>query len=64
MLCRSILLSTQVYGLMHSLQGKHEESSFLQLELANARQSLDLIQASWQGDLSEVQVGKSSHGQA
>lgn len=50
-------MAMQVKGLMCSLQGKHEESSLLQLELANARQSLDQIQASWQGDLSQVQVG-------
>ena len=50
-------MAMQVKGLMCSLQGTHEEGSLLQLELANARQSLDLIQASWQGDLSEVQVG-------
>ena len=44
-------------GLTLSLQSKHQESSFLQLRLAEAQQSLDMIQASWQGDLTEVQVG-------
>ncbi len=48
----------QVDGLMHSLQSKHEESNSLQLQLADARNSLNLIQASWQGDLAEVQVGR------
>ena len=45
-------------GLTQSLQAKHEESSFLQLQLAEVQQSLDLIQASWQGDLVEVQVSR------
>ena len=46
----------KVEGLNLSLQSKQQENSFLQLRLSEAQQSLDLIQASWQGDLADVQV--------
>ena len=46
----------QLEGLTQSLQAKHQESSFLQIRLSEAQQCLDMIQASWQGDLEEVKV--------
>lgn len=54
---RGANLQAQLDAVMLSLQSKHAESALLQLQLAEARSSLDLIQASWQGeDLAEVQV--------
>ena len=48
-------LEIQVDGLKMSLQSKHDESTRLQLDLSKAQGSLELIQASWQGDLTQVQ---------
>ncbi|GAX76457.1 hypothetical protein CEUSTIGMA_g3902.t1 [Chlamydomonas eustigma] len=48
-------MQNQVQGLAYSLQAKHEESTFLSLKLSEAQRSLDLIQSSWQGDLTEIQ---------